>query len=103
MVGLFLIGIVLGEAFLRRGTVYFSAGMHAGLIAGLKSWPAIVANPAALPRWLFGFGRFPLVSGAGAWMAAIVILALIRNQQVVGSNPNGSRKNKSINQSADSF
>jgi membrane protease YdiL (CAAX protease family) len=76
-IGLFLIGLVLGEAFVLTGTVYFSIGMHAGMITGLKSWPAI-ADRAALPQWLFGFGRFPLVSGAAAWLAAIVILVLLR-------------------------
>ena len=78
MIGLVLIGLVLGEAFVLTGTVYFSIGMHAGLIVGLKSWPAIVADRSALPRWLFGNGRFPLVSGVAAWAVAAVILALIR-------------------------
>jgi hypothetical protein len=47
------------------------------MITGLKSWPA-VADRAAVPNWLFGFGRFPLVSGAAAWLAAIAILVLLR-------------------------
>jgi len=77
LIGLFLIGLLLGAAFVLTGTVYFSIGIHAGLVMGLKSWPAI-ADRAALPGWLFGYGRFPLVSGAAAWVIAIAMLAMIR-------------------------
>jgi membrane protease YdiL (CAAX protease family) len=76
IVGLFLVGLILGAGFVQSGTVYFSIGLHAGLIVGLKSW--MVTDRAALPQWLFGFGRFPLVSGAAAWAVAIVVLALVR-------------------------
>jgi membrane protease YdiL (CAAX protease family) len=76
--GLFLLGLVLGEAFLVTGTVYFSLGLHAGLVLALKSWPQIIADRASLPRWLFGEGRFPLVSGVAAWAIAIGILFLVR-------------------------
>jgi len=78
LIGLFLIGLVLGEAFVLTGTVYFSIGMHAGLIVGLKSWPAVAPDRSSIPGWLFGSGRFPLVSGAAAWAIAILILAIIR-------------------------
>ncbi len=78
LIGLFLIGMVLGEAFVLTGTVYFSMGMHAGLIMGLKSWSAIAPEHSSIPGWLFGSGRFPLVSGAAAWIIAILILAMIR-------------------------
>ncbi len=78
LIGLFLIGLVLGEAFVLTGTVYFSIGMHAGLIVGLKSWPTIAPDRSSLPGWLFGSGRFPLVSGVAAWAIAILLLAMIR-------------------------
>jgi CAAX prenyl protease-like protein len=78
IIGLFLIGLVLGEGFNLTGTVYFSIGMHAGLIVGLRSWRETVADRGALPGWLFGYGRFPLVSGVGGWLIAAAILALIR-------------------------
>ncbi len=78
LIGLFLIGLVLGEAFVLTGTVYFSIGIHAGLIVGLKSWPVIAPDRSTLPGWLFGSGRFPLVSGAAAWAIAILLLAMSR-------------------------
>jgi len=78
LIGLFLIGLVLGAAFVLTSTVYFSIGIHAGLIVGLKSWPAIVPDRSSIPGWLFGSGRFPLVSGAAAWAIAILLLAMIR-------------------------
>lgn len=77
LIGLFVIGLLLGAAFVLTGTVYFSIGIHAALVMGLKSWPAL-ADRAALPGWLFGGGRFPLVSGAAAWAIAIALLAMIR-------------------------
>jgi len=76
--GLFMLGLVLGEAFLLTRKVYFSVGMHAGIVIGLRFWRAIVESRAALPGWLFGSGRFPIVSGAAAWIVAVVILATLR-------------------------
>ena len=73
-----MLGLVLGEAFLLTRKVYFSLGLHAGLVIGLWFWRAIVESRAALPGWLFGSGRFPIVSGAAAWMVAAVILATLR-------------------------
>ncbi|HVN28083.1 MAG TPA: CPBP family intramembrane glutamic endopeptidase [Candidatus Binataceae bacterium] len=77
-VGLFLLGIVLGEAFLETGTVYFSIGLHAGFVLGAKLWPRMTAAGVTLPGWLRGWGSQPLISGIAAWMIAIAILLLIR-------------------------
>ncbi len=78
LLGLFLLGIVLGAAFIVTGTVYFSAGLHAGLVLGAKLWPKLVAGRAAIPPWLAGYGGFPLISGVAAWAAAILILLALR-------------------------
>ncbi len=75
--GLFLLGLVLGEAFLVTGNVYFSAGLHAGLVLGVKLWPFSDAPGAALPHWIVGYDRPALISGAAAWVMALVILALL--------------------------
>jgi membrane protease YdiL (CAAX protease family) len=77
LAGLFLLGLVLGEAFIVTGNVYFSAGLHAGLVIGMKLWPYNDAPGMAPPRWIAGFGRPPLVSGAAAWVVALIILALV--------------------------
>ena len=77
LVGLFLLGLALGEAFLVTGNVYFSAGLHAGLVIGAKLWPYSDAPGAALPHWIAGYGRPALISGAAAWVLALVILALV--------------------------
>lgn len=77
LVGLFLLGLVLGEAFLLTGTVYFSAGLHAGLVIGAKLWPYGDASTAGPPHWIVGYGRPALISGAAAWVMALAILALL--------------------------
>jgi membrane protease YdiL (CAAX protease family) len=75
--GLFLLGLVLGEAFLVTGNVYFSAGLHAGLVLGSKLWPYSSAPRIALPHWIVGYNRPALISGAAAWVMALVMLALV--------------------------
>jgi membrane protease YdiL (CAAX protease family) len=77
LVGLFLLGLVLGEAFLVTGNVYFSAGLHASLVIGVKLWPFSDAPGVALPHWIVGYDRLALISGAAAWVMALVILAFV--------------------------
>jgi membrane protease YdiL (CAAX protease family) len=77
LIGLFLLGLVLGEAFLVTGNVYFSAGLHAGLVIGVKLWPFSDAPAVALPHWIAGYDRPALISGEAAWVMALVILALV--------------------------
>ena len=77
LVGLFLLGLVLGQAFLMTGKIYFSAGLHAGLVIGVKLWPYSDASGAALPHWIVGYYRPPLISGAAAWVMALIILVLL--------------------------
>ncbi len=76
--GLFLLGILLGAAFVVTRTVYFSAGLHAGLVIGAKLWPRLVMGRAAVPLWLAGYGELPLISGAAAWVIACALLTLLR-------------------------
>jgi membrane protease YdiL (CAAX protease family) len=78
LIGLFLLGIVLGEAFLLTGSVYFSIGLHCGFVLGAKLWPKIVLGRGALPWWIAGAGPVPLIGGAAAWALAIIILISIR-------------------------
>ncbi len=76
LLGLFLLGLALGEAFLLTGNVWMAIGMHAGFVLGAKSWPAFV-NGATPPRWLAGPGPVPLIAAPAAWIAAIAICALM--------------------------
>ena len=71
--GLFLLGIVLGEAFILTGRVYLSISLHAGFILGAKCWPA-VAGARVIPRWLAGPGPVPLIAAPAAWVAALLLL-----------------------------
>ncbi|MGA2409846.1 MAG: CPBP family glutamic-type intramembrane protease [Candidatus Binataceae bacterium] len=73
LIGLFLLGTVLGEAFMLSGTVYFSIGLHAGFVIGAKTWPAVVDHAASVPGWLAGPGPVPLIAAPAAWVAAAAI------------------------------
>ena len=78
LLGLFLLGIVLAEAVVLTGTVWFSVGLHAGFVVGAKLWPKMIAAHHAVPGWLGGWGHQPLISGAAAWVAALAVLAFLR-------------------------
>jgi membrane protease YdiL (CAAX protease family) len=78
LIGLFLLGIVLAEAFIVTGTVWFSVGLHAGFVIGAKLWPKMMVTRRGLPGWLAGWGRQPLISGAAGWVAALAVLLLLR-------------------------
>ncbi|MHB8381689.1 MAG: CPBP family intramembrane glutamic endopeptidase [Candidatus Binataceae bacterium] len=75
--GLFLLGIVLAQAYIVTGSVYFSIGLHAGFVLGSKLWPKMISPRAILPGWLAGWGHQPLISGAAAWLAALIIFAIL--------------------------
>jgi membrane protease YdiL (CAAX protease family) len=77
LIGLFLLGLVLGEAYILTGSVYFSIGLHSGFVMGSKLWPKVVLNRAAIPWWIAGGGAIPLIGGAAGWVIAVAILALL--------------------------
>jgi len=78
LIGLFLLGIVLGEAYILTGSVYFSIGLHCGFVLGAKMWPKIILNRAAIPWWIAGGGAIPLIAAPTAWVIAIAIFATLR-------------------------
>jgi membrane protease YdiL (CAAX protease family) len=82
LIGLFLLGIVLGEAYILTGSVYFSIGLHCGFVLGAKMWPKIILNRAAIPWWIAGGGAIPLIAAPTAWLIAIAIFATLR--QITG-------------------
>ena len=78
LIGLFLLGIVLGEAYILTGSVYFSIGLHCGFVLGAKMWPKIILNRAAIPWWIAGAGAIPVIAAPTAWVIAIIIFAMLR-------------------------
>ncbi len=78
LLGLFLLGLVLGKAFIETGQVYFSIGLHAMLVVGAKSWSKLAPGAQSAPGWLSGYGQPPLISGPAAWLITIVLLIVVR-------------------------
>jgi membrane protease YdiL (CAAX protease family) len=78
LIGLFLLGIVLGEAYILTGSVYFSIGLHCGFVLGAKMWPKIILNRASVPWWIAGGGAIPLIAAPAAWLIAIAIFTALR-------------------------
>jgi membrane protease YdiL (CAAX protease family) len=78
LIGLFLLGIVLGQAYILMGSVYFSIGLHCGFVLGAKMWPKIILNRAAVPWWIAGGGAIPLIAAPIAWAIAMAIFVMLR-------------------------
>lgn len=66
---LLLAGAVLAAVYQRRGTLFFSIGVHAGWIFWLKSYGALTRNGPAPNHALWGTGKI-----TDGWMAALVLL-----------------------------
>ena len=83
--GLFLIGAVLGYAFLRTGSLYLSIGLHAGWVFGIKTIRVYGDYRREDLGWLFGSSEPKLVSGVAGWIAILAVGLLIhwitRNRQ----------------------
>jgi membrane protease YdiL (CAAX protease family) len=78
LIGLFLLGLVLGEAYILTGSVYFSIGLHCGFVLGAKLWPKVVLNRATIPWWIAGGGAIPMIGGAAAAFMAVVVFVMLR-------------------------
>lgn len=91
LLGLYLLGLLLGDAMLTTGTVYLSIGIHGTLVLFAKSWRVFAPAPPALPSWLAGFGSPPLISGPAAWALIFVLIIFIRplTRQRLGSRSDG--------------
>jgi membrane protease YdiL (CAAX protease family) len=97
VIGLFLLGMVLGTAFLRTGTVWFSIGLHAGFVLGAKTWPLIAhSGGAPISRWIAGPGPVPLIAAPAAWAIALVLLFLLPLILGESSSPQGRGKDQTL-------
>ncbi|MFO1498070.1 MAG: CPBP family intramembrane glutamic endopeptidase [Verrucomicrobiota bacterium] len=67
-----LVGMILGLAYQRLGSLYFSIGLHAGWIFWLKTYGYITDETAVSRTWLFGTNK--LING---WLAFLVLAALL--------------------------
>jgi len=63
-----LAGVILGVAYQRTGTLYFSIGLHAGWIFWLKSYGFLTRESAASSHWFWGSSK--LIDG---WAALAVL------------------------------
>lgn len=75
-IGLLILGLVLGRAYQRTGNVYFSMGLHGGIIIGLRVWSKCVWRNK-LPFWIVGDLNTPVISGFAAWAIALTMLATL--------------------------
>ena len=75
LLGFFLLGLVLGEAFVLTRRVHCSVGMHLGFVLGAKTWRQAVGG--AIPRWLAGGGSVPLLAAPATWGISAIVLILL--------------------------
>ncbi|MBM3879794.1 MAG: CPBP family intramembrane metalloprotease [Verrucomicrobia bacterium] len=68
---LLLAGAILGLAFQRTGTLWYSIGLHAGWVFWLKTYASLTTEAPSFSRWIWGSGK--LVDG---WLA-LVLLGLV--------------------------
>ena len=82
--GLFILGLVLGQAYILTGSVYFSIGLHCGIVLGAKLWPKIILNHASIPMAIAGVGIIPMIGGAAATIISLVLFVMLRPIAGVG-------------------
>lgn len=72
---LFLAGIILGYAFLKKKSLYFSVGLHAGWVFALKSMGLLTDNTRPLDPMIYGAGLYDGLYGIT--MLVVVLIGLI--------------------------
>jgi hypothetical protein len=80
-----LAGVLLGLAYQRTGSLYFSIGLHAGWIFWLKMFGAFTADVPGAATWFWGTGK--MIDG---WLAFIVLaltLAISSRLPVLNQRP----------------
>lgn len=72
LINLGLAGLILGWAYQRTGTLYFSIGLHAGWIFWLKTYGLLTDPVAGRNDWIWGTGK--LIDG---WLASGILLGTL--------------------------
>ena len=69
---LLLVGAILGVAYQRAGSLYYSIGLHAGWIFWLKSFGILTANHSSATTHLWGTAK--MIDG---WFTVLVLLPIL--------------------------
>jgi membrane protease YdiL (CAAX protease family) len=64
-----LVGLLLGLAYQRTNTLYFSIGMHGGWIFWLKTYGAFTYAPPTVALWFWGSNK--MIDG---WLSTVVLV-----------------------------
>lgn len=72
ILNLTLVGLLLGLAYQRTGTLYFSVGLHAGWIFWLKSYGAFTNAASGRSAWFWGTDK--MIDG---WLAFFVLALML--------------------------
>jgi membrane protease YdiL (CAAX protease family) len=92
-VSLTAIGAILAWCYHRSGSLYLAIGVHAGCVAGLKWWTELTDRGGPGMDWLFGAGRFRLVSGVAVVPIILLVwLALVAFERALRSRDVGDNK-----------
>ena len=103
LLGLFLLGLLLGAAFLLTRRAYASLGLHAGFVLGAKTWRTAVSG--AIPQWMAGPGSVPLVAAPAAWILSTITLVVLylwsRRSELLVCTEALSRRSPAYSRSSD--
>ena len=80
-----LAGVILGLAYQRSGSLYFSIGLHAGWIFWLKSYGFMTRELPATHPWLWGSSK--LIDGWGALAVLGVTLGFVARHHFKREEP----------------
>jgi len=81
-----LLGIVLAHSYMRSGSIYFSVGLHAGWVFGIKAWAKFVVSTHGVPEWFWGSRK--LVNGVvGSVFLMLTWLFIVAAYRDVADRP----------------
>ncbi len=87
-----LVGLILGLAYERSGSLHFSIGLHAGWIFWVKAYGFITTDNGAGRTWLFGTNK--LVNGWLAFIILALFLVLLHRILKPENGQNGWRERR---------
>ncbi len=78
---LFLAGLILGYAFLKKQSLYFSIGLHAGWVYALKSMGLLTDNTRHLNPLIYGQGLYDGLFGIVMLLVVLTGLMIYESRQ----------------------